>query len=177
MVFCAFSSSAAWVKCILCAKHCLRRAFQNQPSKSFPFPLLSLMLQPGLQRVHSSLAVQKTRRYSKEQEEDRGEARGGASVAPYSSGCITTKIRFLRYDLLMPFVSFFEGSPEVRHSQMAFRLFSFAEAKSKTLALSPSLCYALLVLLLTLQARTIPSITLRINRCFLDFTALIWVVA
>jgi hypothetical protein len=41
--------------------HCLRKAFQNQLSESFLFPLHSLMLQPGLKRVHGSLATQHRR--------------------------------------------------------------------------------------------------------------------
>jgi hypothetical protein len=65
--------------------HCLKRAFQNQPSESFLFPLRPLMLQPGLKRVHGSLAIQDSTRYIGKQEEDRGEASGGASVALCSS--------------------------------------------------------------------------------------------
>ncbi|HEY3993156.1 MAG TPA: hypothetical protein VGM01_09795 [Ktedonobacteraceae bacterium] len=61
--------------------HCLKKAFQNQSSESLSLPLLSLTLQPSLKRVHGSLAIQDSTRYTRKQEEGCDEASGGASVA------------------------------------------------------------------------------------------------
>lgn len=76
-----YSSLAMKLPVSMPGMHCLNKAFQNQHAKPLPVPLLSYILQPGSKRSHDLLALQKIRRYTAKQKEDRCEASGGASVA------------------------------------------------------------------------------------------------